>query len=228
MKSLPIFCFRWQSLIPATVAEQLTLHRAINNNLRVVVNTVFSLISCKPHYRIPMRAIHLNTSEAIYWKRLCSYMLTSNHSPHSRKFYFLLGNNHVACRPHCRRWRYPPFLQFPVMCIDIGASLFCFRSHNGRRITYHQSLHTLYAWSPSPRHGTAHVKTRKPYISHYTMEKQAASPCTWHGKIGFISFRVIFFWKRVSICMKRQPISRPAGSMADQVKLLYRDVVFSN
>jgi len=143
MKSLPIFCFRWQSLIPATVAEQLTLHRAINNNLRVVVNTVFSLISCKPHYRIPMRAIHLNTSEAIYWKRLCSYMLTSNHSPHSRKFYFLLGNNHVACRPHCRRWRYPPFLQFPVMCIDIGASLFCFRSHNGRRITYHQSLHTL-------------------------------------------------------------------------------------
>jgi len=141
----------------------------------------FSLIS-KPHYRKPMRAIRLNASAAIYWKCLCSYMLTSNHRPHSRRFYFLLGNNHVARRPHCCRCRLP-FLQFPVTCIDIGASLFRFRSHNGResRVTSPYTRSNC-AWSPSPRHETAHVKTLR--IPLYNGKTSSVSlDVTWKDRI---------------------------------------------
>lgn len=98
------------------------------------------------------------------------------------------------------------FLQFPATCIDTASPLFRFPSRNRGEscVTglYTRSIcaRSLRACTP----GTVHVKTRDlpAYIFHYTMEKQATGCCTWRGKIGFIIFHVIFFWKRVSICMK--------------------------
>lgn len=141
----------------------------------------FSVISREQGYRKSMR----NTSRRIRARLLetentpCSYVLTSNHRPHSPRFYFLLGNNHVA--PPTSP---PPPLSYTILSVYRYSSFPVFHRVIGPNHVSHPSLHTFHLRSLRGANAVGtrarfHVKTRNllAYTFHYTMEKQATGFC---------------------------------------------------
>jgi len=90
-------------------------------------------------------SIRPGASELIYWGQTtpCSYVLTSNHRPHSPRFYFLFGNNHVASSSLPLSSNSQPRVSIPPV------SLFRFPCNGERGITCHRFLHMFHLCAAS-------------------------------------------------------------------------------